>query len=190
MTTKFTDSEELTANELINFIRSQASALSLVDLNQLVTDLPALRERFAKIPFLTYPYLSAELEFLALSVEEHVVRLSRELEEEVVAEAAFALLYFQHATDLIPNAILDMGLLDDAIIVGIVLRRQEQAFKAVRTLACFVGQSRRSKWRNYYRLFRRSGWPRSARRWQFARRLNSSVPGIRLTLPPLLDRTR
>jgi uncharacterized membrane protein YkvA (DUF1232 family) len=130
MTTKFTDSEELTTNELTNFIRSQASALSLVDLDQLVTDLPALRERFAKIPFRTYPYLSAELEFLALSVEEHVVRRSRELEEEVVAEAAFALLYFQHATDLIPDAIPDMGLLDDAIIVGIVLRRQEQAFKA------------------------------------------------------------
>ena len=46
-----------------------------------------------------------------------------------MAEAAFALLYFQRATDLIPDSIPDMGLSDDSMIVSIVLRRQEHAFK-------------------------------------------------------------
>ena len=47
----------------------------------------------------------------------------------MVGEAAFALLYFQRATDLIPDSIPGMGLLDDAMIVRIVLGRHEPAFK-------------------------------------------------------------
>jgi uncharacterized membrane protein YkvA (DUF1232 family) len=113
--------------ELTGFIQSQARVLSLADLNRLVIDLPALRERFAKIPSETYPYLSDQLEFLSRVVEEQVVR---EPAAEMVGEAAFALLYFQRATDLIPDSIPGMGLLDDAVIVRIVLGRHEHAFKS------------------------------------------------------------
>ncbi len=48
----------------------------------------------------------------------------------MVGEAAFALLYFQRTTDLIPDSIPGMGLLDDAIIVRIVLSRHEHALKS------------------------------------------------------------
>jgi uncharacterized membrane protein YkvA (DUF1232 family) len=129
MATKFMNFEESMMNELTDFIRSQANALSLTDFDRLVSDLPALRERFAKIPLQTYPYLSDQLNFLGLFVEEQVVGRNRDLAEEPVAEAAFALLYFQRATDLIPDPIPNMGLLDDAMIVSMVLRRQEHAFK-------------------------------------------------------------
>ena len=116
--------------ELTSFIQSQAAVLSLADLNRLVIDLPALRERFAKIPSETYPYLSDQLEFLCLFVEEQIVGRNRDAAEDPVAEAAFALLYFQRSTDLIPDSIPGMGLLDDAIIVRIVLGRHEHAFKS------------------------------------------------------------
>jgi uncharacterized membrane protein YkvA (DUF1232 family) len=129
MTTKTTDFKERMAKELTDFIRCQASSLSVADLDRLIADLPALRERFAKIPAQTYPYLSDQLEFLYRFVEEQVVGRNRDLAEEAVAEAAFALLYFQRATDLIPDSIPDMGLSDDSMIVSIVLRRQEHAFK-------------------------------------------------------------
>ena len=46
-----------------------------------------------------------------------------------MAEAAFALLYFQRAIDLIPDSIPGLGLLDDSMIVEMVLRGQETAFK-------------------------------------------------------------
>ena len=127
MTTKFTDFKKTMTAELTGFIQSQARVLSLADLNRLVIDLPALRERFAKIPSETYPYLSDQLEFLSRVVEEQVVR---EPAAEMVGEAAFALLYFQRATDLIPDSIPGMGLLDDAMIVRIVLGRHEHAFKS------------------------------------------------------------
>ena len=130
MTTKSTDFKKIMTAELTGFIQSQARVLSLADLNRLVINLPALRERFAKIPSGTYPYLSDQLEFLCLFVEEQIVGRNRDAAEEPMAEAALALLYFQRSTDLIPDSIPGMGLLDDAIIVRIVLGRHEHAFKA------------------------------------------------------------
>ena len=126
MTTKFTDFKETMTSEITGFIQSQARALSIADIDRLIVDLPALRERFATIQQPTYPYLADQLEFLSRVVEEQVVR---EPAANMVGEAAFALLYFKRATDLIPDSIPGMGLLDDAMIVRTVLGRHEQAFK-------------------------------------------------------------
>jgi uncharacterized membrane protein YkvA (DUF1232 family) len=127
MTTKCTDFKETMTSEIAGFIESRARALSIADIHRLVVDLPALLERFGKNPVRTYPCLADQLEFLSRMVEEQVLR---EPDAELVAEAAFALLYFQRATDLIPDSIPGMGLLDDAMIVRMVLSRHEQAFKS------------------------------------------------------------
>jgi uncharacterized membrane protein YkvA (DUF1232 family) len=129
MTAKYIDFRESMTMELTDFIQRQAGALSVADLDRLISDLPALRERFARLPLQTYTHLPDQLEFLSRFVEEQIFGRSCDLAEEPVAEAAFALLYFQRATDLIPDSIPDMGLLDDAMIVSMVLRRQERAFK-------------------------------------------------------------
>jgi uncharacterized membrane protein YkvA (DUF1232 family) len=126
MTPKVTNSKETMTSEISSFIERQARAVSIREINRLIVDLPALRERFAKIPMETYPHLADQLQLLSLMVEEQVVR---DPAGQMVGEAAFALLYFQRATDLIPDSIPGMGLLDDAMIVRIVLARHEQAFK-------------------------------------------------------------
>ena len=141
MTTKLTDVKESMLTELTSFIQSQAAALSLADLDRLIVDSPALRERFAGIPLDRYPYLSDQLEFLLLFVEEHVVGRSRDLAEEPVGEAAFALLYFQRTTDLIPDCIPGLGLLDDAMIVGLVLRRGERHSGELYTVMSCAGRN-------------------------------------------------
>jgi hypothetical protein len=48
MTTKLTDFKQSLIRELTGFIRNQADVLSLRDLHQLITDLPAVRERLRK----------------------------------------------------------------------------------------------------------------------------------------------
>jgi uncharacterized membrane protein YkvA (DUF1232 family) len=129
MTTKYTDFKESTIAELMDFVQSQARALSPADLEQLIVDLPALRERFTKISARPYPYLADQLEFLSVVIESQAAGLKRDPVPQMLAEASFALLYFQRATDLIPDSIPGLGLLDDAIVVGMVLRRHEHAFK-------------------------------------------------------------
>jgi uncharacterized membrane protein YkvA (DUF1232 family) len=129
MTAKYADFKESMTMGLIDFVQSQASVLSVADLDRLIADLPALRERFTTIPSQTYPYLADQLEFLSLVVKDKVTGPNRDPISQTVSEAAFALLYFQRPTDLIPDPIPGMGLLDDAMIVGLVLRRHEDAFK-------------------------------------------------------------
>ena len=86
-------------------------------------------ERFTTIPSQTYPYLADHLEFLSRVVKDEVTGPNRDPISQTVSEAAFALLYFQSVTDLIPDTIPGMGLLDDAMIASLVLRRHEDAFK-------------------------------------------------------------
>jgi uncharacterized membrane protein YkvA (DUF1232 family) len=129
MTAQYADFKELMTLQLIDFVQSQASVLSGADLNRLIADLPALRERFTTIPTQTYPYLSDHLEFLSLVVKDQVTGANCYPTSQSESEAAFALLYFQTAIDLIPDPIPGMGLLDDAMIVSLVLGRHEDAFK-------------------------------------------------------------
>jgi uncharacterized membrane protein YkvA (DUF1232 family) len=129
MTAKYADFKESMTTELIDFVQNQASGLSVADVDRLIADLPALRERFTTIPSHTYPYLSDQLEFLSLVIRDEVTGPNRYLTSQTVSEAAFALLYFRSATDLIPDSIPGMGLLDDAMVVSLVLRRHEGAFR-------------------------------------------------------------
>jgi hypothetical protein len=126
MTTSLTDFRERITGEITAFIQNQAHAMPITAIGRVVADLPALRNRIAKIPAGTYPYLAYQLQFLSLVVEDLAVR---DPVGEIVGEAAFALLYFQRMTDLIPDSIPGMGLLDDAMIVRIVLGHPEEAFK-------------------------------------------------------------
>ena len=129
MTAKYADFKESMTTELIDFVQNQASGLSVADVDRLIADLPALRKRFTTIPSHTYPYLSDQLEFLSLVIRDEVTGPNRYLTSQTVSEAAFALLYFRSATDLIPDSIPGMGLLDDAMVVSLVLRRHEDAFR-------------------------------------------------------------
>jgi uncharacterized membrane protein YkvA (DUF1232 family) len=127
MTKLSTDLRQQVTEELTEFVQRQARSLSLIDIEELIADLPVLRERFAKISSNSYPYLGEQLQFLSQVVED---LRRRDPAGETLGEAAFALIYFQRAIDLIPDSIPGMGLLDDALIVHIVLDKHEQEFKS------------------------------------------------------------
>jgi uncharacterized membrane protein YkvA (DUF1232 family) len=129
MNVKYVEFREKMTRELIGFIQTQARALSVADIRRLIRDLPPLGERFTTIPLQTYPYLLGHLEFLFLVFKEQVTRRSGNPARLIVSEAAFALLYFERTNDLIPDSIPGMGLLDDAMIASLVVRRHEAAFK-------------------------------------------------------------
>ena len=115
--------------ELTKYIERQARAFTRADLDRLLVDLPVLRELSAKIPLVSFAYLADQIEFLCRFVEENLVGQKSDAIDNVLAEAAFALSYFQSRADLIPDAIPHIGTLDDALIVAMVLRRNEQTFR-------------------------------------------------------------
>jgi uncharacterized membrane protein YkvA (DUF1232 family) len=129
MYTKHISFAELMTEELMDFIESQARALSHADLEALILDLAGLRSRLTEVAQ-RYPNFTEQFEFLALVVETESTKLNGDSIPQHVTEAAFALLYFQRAADLIPDMIPGLGLLDDAMIVNMVLRRNERAFRA------------------------------------------------------------
>jgi uncharacterized membrane protein YkvA (DUF1232 family) len=126
MTKRSSDFKEARTADLTNFIQSRARAFSIADIGRLIIDLPTLRKQLAKISAQRYPDLADQLHFLSLVIEDQVVQ---DPAGEVVGEAAFALVYFQRATDLIPDSIPGMGFLDDAMIVRLVLGRHQHMFK-------------------------------------------------------------
>jgi uncharacterized membrane protein YkvA (DUF1232 family) len=126
-TKRSSDFKEAMTTELTGFIQSRARAFSIADIDRLIVDLPALRRRFAKVSAQRYPDLADQLQFLSLVIEDQVVR---DPAGELVGEAAFALVYFQRETDLIPDSIPGMGLLDDAMMVRLVLGRHQLTFKS------------------------------------------------------------
>jgi uncharacterized membrane protein YkvA (DUF1232 family) len=129
MTTEYSNFREAMTMELTKYIECQARALTRADLDRLVVDLPAVRDLNAKIPSGSYAYLADQIEFLCRFVEDNLIGQKSDTIDNAVAEAAFALSYFKRHADLIPDAIPHIGTLDDAMIVGMVLRRHAQTFR-------------------------------------------------------------
>lgn len=73
-------------------------------------------------------HLRRRLELLAAFVEETAVDGSKGTPAH--REAAFALLYFLKGFDRIPDTLPEIGLLDDAMIVQIVLQRHAASVRA------------------------------------------------------------
>jgi uncharacterized membrane protein YkvA (DUF1232 family) len=129
MSTKFSDFRKAMTMQLTDYIECQARAVTRADLDSLMANLPVVRQCAAEIPVRTYACLSDQIEFLCRFVEENIPDQTQDTIGQAVAEAAFALLYFQRRSDLIPDAIPHIGVLDDAMIVSMVLRRHDQVFK-------------------------------------------------------------
>jgi len=87
--------------------------------------LPAVRAKAGRVE--VSPHLARRLEVLALYFQEGCGDGQR----GTVAhrEAAFALLYFLKGFDRIPDTVPEIGLLDDAMIVQIVLQRHAEALR-------------------------------------------------------------
>ncbi len=94
-----------------------AACVQAADLERLRRMLPALRSKAARIT--DSAVLTRRLGLLLQLVEEAPVGD----ETPALREAAFALFYFLKGYDLIPDHLPEVGLLDDALLVEAVFRR-------------------------------------------------------------------
>ena len=115
--------------EFLNYVENGATRLTPRQVQQLVSDLPELREEFAKMRTSTFPEVERQLWFLAAIVEAVWTESYRDMPYRAALEAAFAVSYFHRAVDLIPDSIEGIGLVDDAAIVQTVLGRNASAYE-------------------------------------------------------------
>ena len=115
--------------DFINYIESGASRLTPRQVQQLVSDLPELRDAFAKMRGSAYPEVERQLWLLAAIVEAVWMDTYRDMPYRAALEAAFAISYFHRAVDLIPDALEIIGLTDDAAVVQTVLARNARAYE-------------------------------------------------------------
>jgi uncharacterized membrane protein YkvA (DUF1232 family) len=117
-------------SDLVAFVKSGASLVTLSDFTKLEAELPQLRKELVKLRKTSeLPHLVDHLEFLAGVVGDFVAGQFPELPCVAAAEAAFALQYFIREVDIIPDFIPDIGLVDDAAIALIVLKGNETALR-------------------------------------------------------------
>ena len=117
-------------SDLVAFVKSGSSQITLSDFTKLEAALPEMRKEIAKIrKGSELPHLADHLEFLADVVADFVAGTFPELPCVAAAEVAFALQYFVREVDIIPDFIPDIGLVDDATIALIVLKDHEKSLR-------------------------------------------------------------
>lgn len=126
-----TKSDQLTEADFIELIRSGASRLSPNDVQQLVSDLPQLRERFVRLRESGCSEAERHLSFLSQVVELVWTDQYRDMPYGAALEAAFAVSYFAREGDLIPDTLGLIGLIDDMAVAQTVLLRNAAAFQAL-----------------------------------------------------------
>ncbi len=116
-------------SEFAHLIEQRAATIQRVDLETLAHRLPEVRARAQHYDHREHPHLTGQVEFLALLIEDTAAGLNQDLPFLPLAEAAFALNYLLDSKDVISDEVPGIGLLDDAMIVGLVLERHQALFR-------------------------------------------------------------
>lgn len=116
-------------NDLLAYIENGAAQLTSRSVQNLVAEMPDLREEFAKMRSSAFPEAERKLQFLAAVVESVWTDGYRDMPYRAALEAAFAISYFHRKIDLIPDSLQVIGLTDDAAVVEIVMTRNAAAYE-------------------------------------------------------------
>ena len=115
-------------SEIVEFVQHGAGKITPRILSGVHKKLPFLKIEFANINAPKFPHLVNQLEFLADVVEDFAEGADTDLTYSAVAAATFALVYAHGQTDVIPDAVPDVGRADDSSVVRAVLIEYEKAF--------------------------------------------------------------
>lgn len=127
-----TENQPLTEADFIALITHGASRLTPAGVQQLVSDLPDLREKFGRLREAGYADAEPQFSFLAEVVEIVWTDQYRDMPYGAALEAAFALFYFVREGDLIPDTLGAIGLIDDIAVAQTVILRNAAAFETFR----------------------------------------------------------
>lgn len=113
-------------SELAQFVHGGAAKITPQILRGLNKKLPMMKVAFAEIDAPNFPHLIPQLHFLANVVEDFVDGKADELPYMTIVSAAYALIYVQRQTDVIPDTVPNIGMADDSGVVRVVLIENEK----------------------------------------------------------------
>jgi uncharacterized membrane protein YkvA (DUF1232 family) len=113
-------------SELAQFVHAGAAKITPQILRGLAKKLPLMKVNFAQIDAPKFPHLVPQLQFLANVVEDFADGKADELPYVAVASAAYALIYVQRQTDVIPDSVPGLGMADDSGVARVVLIENEK----------------------------------------------------------------
>src|SRR5690242_20359549 len=108
-------------SELAQFVHGGAAKITPQILRGLYKKLPLMKVSFAQIDAPKFPHLVPQLQFLANVIEDFMDGKADEIPYVTIAGAAYALIYVQRQTDVIPDSVPDFGMADDSGVVRVVL---------------------------------------------------------------------
>ncbi|MGB8465550.1 MAG: YkvA family protein [Terrimicrobiaceae bacterium] len=126
------ENTKLTESDFIELITRGAARLTPSDAHRLVAEMPDLREQFTRLRDSGYPEAERQLWFLSHIVEQVWTDQYREMPYGAALEAAFAITYFLRESDLIPDSIGPIGLVDDIAVGQAVLLRNAVTYEVFR----------------------------------------------------------
>jgi uncharacterized membrane protein YkvA (DUF1232 family) len=108
-------------NEFSSYPTYHAAQMTIGELDRL--DIASARKEFSKFPADKLEQARARFNLLARLLQAFQGGAARSYSFKTIVEAAVALAYLQRSVDVIPDALPDIGLLDDSIIAQTVFER-------------------------------------------------------------------
>jgi len=115
--------------ELVEFVAHGAKVITTKEVAETLAAMPEIERELAGIDGKEYPHVAGHFRFLVQVIGDFVNGKFDALPYVAAAEVAFALQYLHKEVDVIPDFVPHTGLLDDAMVAEIVLRRNAAVLK-------------------------------------------------------------
>lgn len=114
-------------SEIEKFLVHGARQITIRDIDRVREQLPAIRDRLKQSDAGEVPHLVEHFSFLANVFEDFVSGRFANFPYVGAAEVAFALQYLVRDVDVIPDFVEGIGLIDDATVAIVALKRNANA---------------------------------------------------------------
>ena len=123
----------LTRSDIVEFVKEHAARIAAPDVAVLVTDAARLRARAAALRGVRYQPLRRQIRDALECLDDYLAGRCLQIPYYTVAVLAAALFYFRRPIDAVPDFLLKLGALDDALVMAVATEVAAEGLSRYRT---------------------------------------------------------
>jgi len=123
----------LTRSDIVEFVKEHAARIAAPDVAVLVTDAARLRARAAALRGVRYQPLRRQIRDALECLDDYLAGRCPQIPYYTVAVLAAALFYFRRPLDAVPDFLLKLGALDDALVMAVATEVAAEGLSRYRT---------------------------------------------------------